>query len=97
MGVCSSAPALETPYKGFYELQALDIDKQPVDFSSFKGKARAADVCAPGARRGYAVMPAAASPPSCTNASCLLPPSLSPRWCWSAAQPANEAATATRI
>lgn len=31
-----SAPS--TPNSSFYELSALDINKQPVDFSSLKGK-----------------------------------------------------------
>jgi hypothetical protein len=39
MGGCASSPVPTAGVSSFYELQALDIDKQPVDFARFKGQA----------------------------------------------------------
>ena len=57
MGGCASTP-VPSASGSFYELQALDIDKKPVDFAQFRGQARTGVPPAVAREAGWAVLSA---------------------------------------
>ena len=93
MGGCASSPVPSAGVSSFYELQALDIDKQPVEFARFKGQASGGPLLLQGRQAGRYPTPPPPPPPPSRRSTHHLPLPFR-RSCSSATPHQSEAATA---